>query len=133
MKAAAAIISEDIHSMAFDTNAYATSEATLNDMSVIPETLQIFTNNVINKRKKDNAANETRKSTDINHAIIAATRTRAFLSMIHVVLPVYIHMDLAFRRLIHLLSSMGVCASCSEARQYEVSAIIGDPQTFSTV
>jgi len=26
---------------------------------------------------------------------------------------------------------MGVCALYSEARRYEVSAIIGDPQTFS--
>ena len=49
VKAAAAIIREDIRSMAFDTDVYATSETTFNDMSVVPETLQIFTNDVINK------------------------------------------------------------------------------------
>jgi len=131
VKAAAAIIREDIRSMAFDTDVYATSETTFNDMSVVPETLQIFTNDVINKRKKGNAADKTRKCTVINHAIIAATRPRSFLSMIQVGLSVYIHRHLASRHLIDILSSMGVCVSYSEARWYEASAMIDNQQTIT--
>ena len=43
----------------------------------------------------------------------------------------YIHRHLASRHLIDILSSMGVCASYSEARRYEASAMIDNQQTIS--
>ena len=61
MKSAAAIIREDIGSKAFEMDVYATSEVAFNDVSVVPETLETFTDNVmINKRKKGNMAAKTR-------------------------------------------------------------------------
>jgi len=43
VKATAAFIREEIHSMDLDTDACAISETTFNDMFITPETLQIFT------------------------------------------------------------------------------------------
>ncbi len=126
VKTAAAIIREDICLKAFDTTVYPTSETALDDMSIVPETLRTFTHAVINKAKKGNEAGKTRRCTVINHAIISATRPRSFLSMTQVGLSVYIHRHLASRHLIDILSSIGVCASYSEARQYEASAMLGE-------
>ncbi|XP_028418322.1 uncharacterized protein LOC114543611 [Dendronephthya gigantea] len=131
VKAAAAIIREDICLKAFDTSVYPTSEAAFDDTSIVPETLRTFTHTVVNKTKKGNTAGKTRKCTVINHSIISATRPRSFLSMIHVGLSVYIHRHLASRHLIDLLSSIGVCASYSEARRYEASAMLGKQQNVS--
>jgi len=79
VKSAAAIIREDIGSKAFEMDVYATSEVAFNDVSVVPETLETFTDNVmINKRKKGNMAAKTRKWTVINHAMIAATTPKSF-------------------------------------------------------
>ena len=103
---------------AFETDVYTTSETAFSNMSIVPETLKTFTYDVINKRKKGNVVAKTRKCTVINHAIIAATRLRSFLSIIQIGLSVYIHRHLAsWHNMIDVLSSMGVCASYSEARQ----------------
>lgn len=132
MKTTAGIMREEIRSKTFETDVYATTEIAFNDISVVPETLKTFTDDVINKRKKDNTAAETRKCTVIKHPIIAATRPRSFLSTIQVGLSVYTHMHLASRYLIYILSSMSVCASYREARQYGASsAKLGDQHTIS--
>ena len=51
--------------------------------------------------------------------------------MIQVGLSVYIHRHLASRHLVDILSSMGVCASYTEARRYEASAMLGPQQGVS--
>ena len=131
VKTVAAIIREDICLKAFDTTVYTTSETAFDDISIVPETLRTFTDAVINKAKKGNTAGKTRRCTVINHAIISATRPRSFLSMIQVGLSVYIHRHLESRHLIDILSSVGVCASYTEARRYEASAMLGPQQGVS--
>ena len=121
VKTAAAIIREDIRSMAYITDAYAPADTAFDDTaSVIPHTLNVFMDDVINKWKKGD--DKGRKRAVINHAIISATRPRSFLSMIQVGLALYIHRHVGSRHLVDILFSMGICASYNEARLYEASA-----------
>ncbi len=125
VKTAAAIVREDIRSMAYDIDGYAPADNAYDDTnSVVPETLNTFMDNVINTGKKGPKTDRKRKCTVINHAIITATRPRSFISMIQVGLSVYVHRHVGSRHLTDILYAMGVCSSYNEARRYEASAML---------
>ena len=133
MKAAAAIIREDIRSMIYNTEGYPSPDAAFGSaLAPVPRTLQIFTEDVVTKNRKTDLFDLQRKCTFINHAIVYATRPRSFVSMLQVGLSVYIHRLIASRHLIDVLNSLGVCASYNEAQRYEAAVMVDGKLTLST-
>jgi len=135
VKAAAAIIREDIRSMNYQTDEYPSAGNAFDPPQLkllIPETLDLLLNDVINKKKKGKEENRSRKCTVMAHQIISATRPRSFVSMIMVGLSTYVHRHVGSRHVVDVLNSMGVCASYYEARRYEASAMATAPPTLQS-
>ena len=78
--------------MVYETDVYGPADNSYTDtLAVVPDTLNVFMDSVINKHKKGAAEDKQRKCVVLNHAVIAATRPRSFLSMIQIGLSLYIH------------------------------------------
>lgn len=131
VKAAAAIVREDICTMAYNTKEYPNVLNFFeNTEEMVPKTLSTFVDDVIIGKK---GKNETlrRKSNVISHTIIAAARPRSFISPIQLGLSVYLHRKYASKLLINLISNMGLCSSYSDADLYQVSAVTSFQPEFS--
>ena len=130
MRTAAAIIREDIRSMAYQTYEYEPPHSTFdNAMSVVPDRLKVLLDDLINKQKINTEVDKKRECVVIIHAIISSTRPRSFLSMVHG-LSSYIHRHVGSRHLVDISFNMGLCASYGEARRYKSSAMLDDQETI---
>ncbi|XP_034250959.1 uncharacterized protein LOC117651244 [Thrips palmi] len=124
VKAAAAIIREDIRAQPYDTSRYPTPD----DLrgcgdNVIPPTLQTLVEDVVCKGRSGNMRRAKAVCRTLEEAIIAETRPRSFVSPMQVGLAVWLHRRYASRALVDVLHALGLCASYQEAVDYETSAV----------
>lgn len=90
IKAAAAIIREDIRTQIYDTLSYPSSDNFLKDVNnCISESLDTLLKNIIVKRRKCQPKQLQRKCTSIAHAIISATRPRSFISPLQLSVAIF--------------------------------------------
>ena len=96
--------------MAHQTNEYEPPHSAFdNAMSVVPDSLKLFLDDVINKRKKSTEADKMRKCVVISHAIISSTRPRSFLSMVQVGLSSYVHRHVGSCHLVDIIQHGTLC------------------------
>lgn len=125
LKVAADIIRSDIRSMRNYSEQYPASDKMFDNLDAyIPESLQIFLDELILKYKKTNSRSHKIKCTSIGHAIVCAVRPRSFLSPLHVGLAVTFHRKFGSKRIIDICSNLGFCSSYKEAQLYEASAAL---------
>lgn len=117
VSAAAAIIREDIRSQAYDLTSYSIDGGDIGENDIIPQTLQCFTNVVI--QSKSDSQNAQRKRQSISEAIISACRPRSFISPILLGIGVYMHRHFASRNIIDILCSLGFSVAYSEVQKLE--------------
>lgn len=125
VKEAAAIILADIRSQDYDMSKYPPSDSFLNEAnSVVPQTLKVFFEEVIIKKKRGSFVKWNRICEALSHAVISAARPRSFLSPILIGVSTYLYKKFGSRKLINLLSSLGFAASYAETILFEASAIM---------
>ena len=125
VKAAAAIIREDIRQMYLDCSKYPNAdEINADDSHLIPNSLRIFTDNVLISKSISNSSNVIRRRKTINHAVMFACRPRSFISPLQIGLSVFLHRTYGSSLLIDILSGMGFCSSYSETMKYQDSAMV---------
>ena len=94
---------------------------------MVPETLKSFVDIVIQPRKGRNKT-KNRKSAAIQHAIMASSRPRSFVSPILLSVAVYIHLQYGHKDLINLLHNNRLAESYTEALRYE-NYLLMEPST----
>lgn len=125
IRAAADIIREDIRSKVYETSVYPPPAELLYTVEDdIPESLQMFLDNVLLKGKKNREEKLTTKRDSIAHAIISAVRPRSFTSSILLSTGIYLTRKFGSRLIIDVLNSLGFCASYASINLYEASAIM---------
>lgn len=125
VRAAAAIISEDIRSQIYDTDYYPSPDTFLDDAEKdVPDTLQLFLKEIILKTKRKSRDKYLKKCTSIAHSIIAAARPKSFVSSLQVGLAAYLHSRFGSKNLVNVVSALGFCASYTEAEIFQISAIL---------
>lgn len=133
VRAAAAIIREDIRSKVYETSSYPCPEETLDNVTAdIPPTLLTFLDDVILKGKKKRATTLTTKRDSIGHSIISAVRPRSFISSILLSTGVYLNRKFGSRLLIDVLYKLGHCVSYTDLSLYEASAIMNSDKKISS-
>ena len=128
METAAAVVREDVRSYVSDGDIYpsvTSLEETAEEM--VPETLKSFADFVIQPRKGRNKT-INRKSSAIQHTIMAASRPISFVSPILLSVAVYIHRKYGHKDLINLLHNIGFAESYIEALRYE-NYLLMEPST----
>jgi hypothetical protein len=131
VETAASIILEDIRKTPYDCSHYPTTdEVTQGGWDTLPSSLRTFLASVINKGKKGDPAGSLRVCNAIGQAIVKAVRPRSYVSPLQTALSVYLHRSFGSRLLIDVLQSLGLCASYSEATQYERAVIEHAPPTL---
>ena len=124
---AASIIRDDIIMSVFDLSEYSTLEDTQNGSSMIPESLKLFLQKLLDPKGKATTA-VSRRCTAIAHSVIAACRPRSFISPVLLAIAVYIHRKYASRELIDILSSISFADDYREVKRFENSLISsGEP------
>lgn len=125
VRKAAAIISEDIKSQIYNVDYYPRADKFLDSGEEdVPQTLQIFLDEVILKKKRKSKDKYKKKCLGIAHSIIAATRPKSFLSCIQIGLAATLFHKTGSRNIIDILSSFGFCASYLEASTFQLSAVL---------
>lgn len=115
METAAAIIQEDIRTMAYDTSVYPDINNFMHDVnSIVPGTLNLFLNTFIAKDKKTKQEKIANTCTAIAHSIITATRPRSFSSPLQLGLAVYLFRKVGSKNIIDIVSSLAYCSSYRE-------------------
>ena len=124
VSAAADIIREDVQKMTYERSNYPDIDAmNLGEKSLIPPTLQTFTEKLTKKKSPSELKKIEIKRNVINHAIISCIRLRSFISPLQIALGLTIHRLYGSKYLIDMLSAMGVCASYHEVSIYMTSLI----------
>lgn len=124
LKAAASIIRQDIRSQVCQNDYYPPSDNMFEHVNdFIPASLDFFTKEMILKDKKGDLDNLEKKCTAINHAIMYAIRSRSFISPLQIGLVVMLHRKFASKRILDILSHLGLCSSYKEAMLYQVSSL----------
>ncbi|XP_071642214.1 uncharacterized protein [Temnothorax longispinosus] len=125
VRAAAAIVRDDIRKQFYDTRSYPSPHQFLdNAVDDVPESLQLFLSEVMLKGKRGNEESLERKKDSIAHAIISVTRPRSFLSSIQIGVGVFLHRKFGSKLLIDTLSNLGLCASYNNVTLFEASAVV---------
>lgn len=125
VRAAAAIIREDIRSKVYETDHYPSAENFLEGAeSDIPETLNILLEGIILKNKRDSRDKYMTQCISIAHSIISSTRPKSFLSCVLIALGAHLNTRYGSKHLIELLSSLGYCTSYSEATKFQLSSVL---------
>lgn len=128
LKAAAAIIREDIQSLTFDNSDYPSPNRMFEDIySVIPESLTYFLEKLILKNKRFKLEHFKLVCTNISHIIMTAIRPRSFKSKLQLGLSIFFHRRFGSKRLIEIFSSLGLCASYTDTMLYEAAAVFHKP------
>lgn len=128
LKAAAAIVREDIQSCVFDNTMYPPPGRMFENVNNdIPKSLSYFLEQVILKNKRHNLDHLKLVCTNISHCIMTAVRPRSFQSKLQLGLSVFFHRRFGSKRLIQIFSSFGLCASYSETMNYEAAAVFSRP------
>lgn len=128
LKAAAAIVREDIQSIVFDTDNYPPPTQMFEDInSDIPESLTYLLEQIILKNKRSKLEHSKLICTNVSHCIMAAVRPRSFKSRLQLGLSVFFHRRFGSKRLIQIFSSFGLCASYNETMMYEAAAVLHRP------
>lgn len=134
VKTAAAIVREDLTSVALETESYPAAAHFLEESDEnIPETLKVFLSDVVTKNKKGKVETCKRKCEAIGNAIMAATRPQSFLSPILIAIAVYLHRKLGSKQVVEMLSHLGFCASYNEAVLFESSAVTNSSSCEETL
>lgn len=119
VKAAAAIIKEDIQSQIYDTTVYPTFDDIKNGgEEFVPATLKIFTETLYKKRNACSSTKTNKKMQFLNQCMIYGCRPKSFISPVLLGLSVYLHRKVGSRHIIDLLNSIGITASYNEAANY---------------
>ena len=108
------IIHEDIRSVVIDKTNYPSANEMFDNINdQIPYNLTYFLEEVIlkNKRKLDQFK---LKCTSISHVVMAAARSRLFKSRLQLGLSIFFHRRFGSKRILDILSSLGVTASYNE-------------------
>lgn len=106
LKAAAAIIREDIQALVFDNRDYPPPNRMFEDIcSVIPESLTYFLEQLILKNKRCKIEHLKLVCINISHIIMTAIRPKSFKSKLQLVLSVFFHRRFGSKRLIQIFSS----------------------------
>lgn len=115
VKKAAQIIREDIRAHYYKMHEYPTFEEIENGGNeLIPETLQIWTDEITAKQKLIS----DRKKVFINHSIISAVRPRSFLSPLKLGISVYANKKFGSRHIVDIFNSLGIGVSYNEVTRY---------------
>ena len=129
VETAAAIVREDVRSYISDGDIYpsvTSLEETAEEM--VLETLKSFVDIVIQPRKRRNKT-MNRKSTAIQHAIMAASCPRSFVSPILLSVAMYIHRKYGHKDLINILHNIGLAESYTEVltriKEHISASVIG--------
>ncbi|KAK3932952.1 Elongation factor 4, partial [Frankliniella fusca] len=119
VKAAAAILRQDIRGAIFNTQQYPTPQQIAGgDTEPLPVTLQVLVNDVIGGKGK--AA--TRKAAYIEQCIVSAARPRSYVSPLKHGLALLLHTRYGSRDLLSVLSAVGAVADYADAVCFETSA-----------
>ena len=133
LKIAAAIIRDDIQSLAFDNTNYPSPSQMFEDInSVIPESLTYFLEQVILKNKQSKLEHLKLVCTSISHSIMSVVRPRSFKSKLQLGLSVFFHRRFGSKLLIQIFSSFGLCASYNDTLMYEAAAVLHHPPFIFT-
>lgn len=129
--AAADIIREDIRSKFYETSVYPSPEELLYNVDDnIPESLQVFLDQVLLKGKMNRDEKLTTKRDSIAHSIISVVRPRSFISPIQLATGIYLTRKFGSRLIIDVLNSLGFCASYTNISLYEASAVLNIDKKF---
>ncbi|KMQ84700.1 hypothetical protein RF55_17294 [Lasius niger] len=125
VRAAAAIVRDDIRKQFYDTTSYPSPHQFLdNAVDDVPESLQLFLSDIMLTGKRGNRESLERKRDSIAHAIISVIRPRSFLSSIQIGVGVFLHHKFGSKLLIDVLSNLGLCISYNNVTLFEASAVV---------
>lgn len=102
---------------------YPSSDDFLTDVKdCIPESLDIFLENVIVKGRKCQSQQLKRKCILIAHAIMLTSRPRSFLSPLLISVVAFLYRKFGSKNLVTLLSNLDFSALCNKTQLLEASA-----------
>lgn len=122
VKAAAEIIRNDIKSKVYNITEYVVDKDNVAGENIVPESLQIFMNNVMPQRYCTKS--KERKKEAIAQSIISAVRPRSFIPPLLLNLGVYMHRHYGSKSLVDTMSSFGFSVGYEEVKRFEHSARI---------
>ena len=121
VKAAAAIIRQDIRGAVFNTQLYPDVEQIRGEgAELLPETVRVMIQDIIGGKGKAAAS----KAAYLQQCLVSAARPRSYVSPLKHGLAVLLHTRYGSRDLIRLLSSVGAVADYSETLAFETSAAL---------
>lgn len=133
IEAAANIIREDIRSKIYIVEYYPSLDSFLQDVDIdIPPSLKFFLEIVIKTDKKSKTKNvrwDTVVKT-LSHCIISAVRPKSFISPVLLGLSTLMHKKHGSKKLVKLLSNVGLCSSYLQTTLFE-SSIIKNQEHYS--
>ena len=133
LEAAAAIIREDIRSVPINNDYYPPTNQMFDDIeNEIPNSLTHLLQEIILKNKKGKLPELKLKCTAVSHAIMAAVRPRSFISRLQLGLSIFLHRRFRSKRILDILSTLGVSASYKNTVLYEVAAVRHPPTSYFT-
>lgn len=122
LKAAAALIKNDISSMPINKQFYPSTDAILSAGDSVPKSIVNFLQIIFSKKDSD------LQVYSIGQAIVQAARPRLTIQPLQIGLAVQLHHIFGSRFLIETLNSMGFCSSYSEVQKFESSAVVARNQ-----
>lgn len=116
---AASIIRDEIRLSVYDLSEYPTLKDTENGSTMIPESLALFLNKLLDPKGKSSSV-VNRRCIAIAHAVISACRPRSFISPLLLSIAMYIHRKYASRELIDILSSISFADDYKEVQRSSI-------------
>ncbi|XP_044018753.1 uncharacterized protein LOC122859338 [Aphidius gifuensis] len=127
LSVASEILRKEIKDQKYDMDSYKSPNKFLDSVQKdIPRTLSFFLEKLLFSTSEESNRGSV-KVQSIAHSIISAVRPRSFISHLQLALSTYIHKKTGSKRIIDILSKLGICSSYRKTQLLEASSIVDAP------